>query len=423
MANEIDYISLQKLLQNPYQNYMDYTQMPAYSHNLQYSFNPSFTGYNTNFLGQETYQNLSQLNNDNVNISATDNIRSQTTKAKTSNAGKWAIGTTLVLTTGTLYGLYKHGGIKAKNIDEAWKSVKEGWKKIWEKEKPTTSTTDKAFSILPEDFDITKTTREDLIKIYRDSYNKIRKSEKFIEREISESESKKYFENLSKITSDIKIDDFFEDWVYRYPSHFKDEIHKFTVTPKSRISMNTNMSPDLLDVLDRYISKGEVIVDGIVKKTVTPPNAYYKSSSYKEHLIKRSDPITMYFRDELTPEQLNDVAMITKPFKCTKEISSDVVFLKGQKLDATWLSSAKEYSPDVTYKLFLKAKELDPTLADFLGFEITKSVRAGKGPHTYSFKKTDGTLFETSGNQYRLSETQNYILESLIEDYKKILHK
>ena len=79
---------------------------------------------------------------DTVKFSAQNQIQSQESEGLSSGA-KWGIGATgtILVGAGILYGLYRHGGIKAKNIDEAIESIKKGWNKLFEKEGTKASST------------------------------------------------------------------------------------------------------------------------------------------------------------------------------------------------------------------------------------------------------------------------------------------
>ena len=91
--------------------------------------------------------------------------------------------------------------------------------------------------------------------------------------------------------------------------------------------------------MDRYIAKGEVVVNGKIIITVTPPKAYYKSTDVIESYTIRPDPITMYFREPATQEQITDIVEITAPFQAP----SVAKFPTGAVDGAHWLSHAKEH--------------------------------------------------------------------------------
>lgn len=202
-------------------------------------------------------------------------------------------------------------------------------------------------------------------------------------------------------------------WVYRVPNSIKDRITDFKIIPNERVSMNVNPEPKLIEALDRYLTTGEVIKGGKLLRTVTPPKAYYKSCINMKAFTTRQDPITMYFREPATKEQIADIIEITSSFQAPHAVK----FPRGSVDGAHWLSHGKEFSPEETYQLYKKAMNIDTKLGEGVGYFCKNQgvsisgINYGKGLPLMERKR------------YRISEGQYLALESFINDYAKAVGK
>ncbi len=269
-------------------------------------------------------------------------------------------------------------------------------------------------------------TEKDFSKLIEQHYNNLRLGRRYNSRIISPDKTQKYKEIISKTTKDIKIDEN-DGWFYRKPNRITDNILEFKILPKERLSISSTLDPELINVLDSFISKGEVIVDGKLIKRMTPPNAYYKASAGEKYTVLRSDPITMYFRDNMTEEQLDAIKLITKPFSCKDKISEcDELFHLGMLEDANWLSRAKENTPDDLYKSFLKAEKLNPKLAWSISSKAAARPRIkGINHNVYDlYDKSVPPYIKSMANyRYRISAGEQFAIDKVINDYKKAIGK
>lgn len=225
-----------------------------------------------------------------------------------------------------------------------------------------------------------------------------------------------FLKNLDKKRDKINIDNE-GDWVYRKPFWMTDRIKSFEILPQERVSMNLNASDDVIEALDRYISKGELIVDGKVVKTVKPPKAYYKVAA-DDSFFARSEPFTMYFREPVTKDMLEDITLITRPFKCAKDVYNDPSFAAGQLKSASWLSHSLEHSPEDLYKLYKRAQKISPELAE----GITKSgVFSNMVPDVVH--KEYPLTQKMERYRWRISEGLYFAIESFVNDFEKALGK
>jgi hypothetical protein len=227
---------------------------------------------------------------------------------------------------------------------------------------------------------------------------------------------KKFPSNENEFYNNVKSNDrgmyleATDEWYYRKPNWMTDSIVAFKVIPKERISMNVNPDPELIRVLDRYIAKGEVVKDGKIIRTVTPPKAYYKSTDIIEAYEGRQDPITMYFREHATKDQIADIVEITAPFQAP----SVAKFPTGTVVSAHWLSHAKEHSPEDLYQLYKRALKANSKLGEAINNRVIISNRVngidyGKGlPLIERFR-------------FRISEGQYQAIESVVNDFEKAL--
>lgn len=313
--------------------------------------------------------------------------------------------------------------INGKWVKETAQVLENG--KVYTKMKPATSASKTATSpitrkpvhtrlpegMFPEEMSIT-----DIRKLFNDRYNAMRYGDKSIIRSATSEQVNRFHSAIKSKSKGILIDDEV-DWIYRKPSTITDRIQDFKVIPKERISMNINAEPELISVLDRYIANGEVVVNGKVVKTVKPPQAYYKVDTCLDEagsFWSRTDPITMYFREPATAEQLSDITQITKQFSCPNTVN----FPNGTVKGANWLSHAKEPSPEDLYQLYKRAVRIDPKLAEAIEVRLTK----------HGYPKLAGVDYGTGlpyieRFRYRISEGQYRSIESVVNDFEKALGK
>lgn len=269
---------------------------------------------------------------------------------------------------------------------------------------------------LPEGMFPDEMTAVDLRKLFNDRYRTIRYGDKTKLRSATPEQTNKFYSSIKAESDGILIDDEV-DWIYRKPSSITDRIQSFSVIPRERVSMNINAESELISALDRYIANGEVLVNGKVIKNVKPPKAYYKVDTGLDEagsFWSRTDPITMYFRENATPEQLSDIAQITRQFSC----STPVNFPSGSLKGANWLSHAKEHSPEDLYQLYKRALKIDPKLAEAIEIKITKSGYGRLAGVDYGRKMPYIERY-----RYRISEGQYLAIESVVNDYEKALGK
>ena len=276
------------------------------------------------------------------------------------------------------------------------------------------------FPDLPEGVTIETATIRDWSNIYNSRYSGMRTGTTYPSRNLSVEKTSEYLKRANSKTDLVLVDEA-DGWIYRKPLTRTDYIPSFQILPKERLSLSVNIEPDLITALDSYISKGEVFVNGKLIRKSSIPKAYYKTADDVPGLIGRTDPVTVYFTENATKEQLADLKLITEPFKDITKVTSkeDALFASGQLKEAYWLSHAKEYSPEETYKLYQRAKELNPQLASKI---VYGNQGVGKLPgSSYIFELPSGVSVRCGG--YRLSAGQNYTLESIIRDYEKALGK
>lgn len=269
---------------------------------------------------------------------------------------------------------------------------------------------------LPEGMLPEEMTMADIRKLFNDRYKAMRYGDKTKLRSATPEQVSRFHSSIKSESKGILIDDEV-DWIYRKPSSITDRIQSFSVIPKERVSMNINAEPELISALDRYIANGEVLVNGKVIKTVKPPKAYYKVDTSLDEagsFWSRTDPITMYFRDPATPEQLSDIAQITRQFSCSTPVNFPSGTLKG----ANWLSHAKEHSPEELYQLYKRALKIDPKLAEAIEVKVTKSGYGRLAGVDYGKEMPYIERY-----RYRISEGQYQAIESVVNDYERALGK
>lgn len=344
--------------------------------------------------------------------------------------GKWIKAATETVSNSA----HKGSWVNGKWVKETPRMFEEG--KVYSKMKPATSTVGTAtrpivreavhirFPDLPEGVSLETATIRDWSNIYKSRYEGMRTGTTYPSRNLSVEKTSEYLKRANSRTDLVLVDEV-DGWIYRKPLTRIDYIPSFKVLPKERLSLSVNIEPDLITALDSYISKGEVLVNGKLVMKSSIPNAYYKTADDVPGLIGRTDPVTVYFTKNTTKEQLADLKLITESFKDTTKVTSkeDALFASGQLREAYWLSHAKEYSPEETYKLYQRAKELNPQLAKALASKIVNGNQGvGKLPgSSYIFELPSGVSVRCGG--FRLSAGQNYTLESIIRDYEKAVGK
>ena len=333
--------------------------------------------------------------------------------------GKWVKAAAEAVTETASRGRWVNG----KWVKEATKALEEG--KVYTKMKPITSAVgtttspiakEAAHTRLPEGMLPEELTMADIRRLFNDRYKVIRYGDKRIIRNATSEQTNRFYSAIKTESKGISIDDEV-DWIYRKPNSITDRIQSFKVIPKERISMNINAEPELVSVLDRYIANGEVIVNGKVVKTVKPPQAYYKIDTALDEtgsFWSRTDPITMYFREPATPEQLSDIIQMTRQYSC----STPVTFPNGTLKGANWLSHAKEHSPDDLYQLYKRALRIDPKLAEAIEVKVTKSGYGRLADVDYG-----AGLPYIERYRFRMSEGQYQAIESVVNDFEKALGK
>ncbi len=265
--------------------------------------------------------------------------------------------------------------------------------------------------MLPEEMSMV-----DIRRLFYDRYKAMRYGDKAIIRRATPEQANKFHSAIKSESKGILIDDEV-DWIYRKPCTITDRIQSFKVIPKERISMNINAEPELISALDRYIANGEVVINGKVIKTVKPPQAYYKVDTGLDEtgsFWSRTDPITMYFREPATAEQLADITQITRRYSCSTPVTFPTGTLKG----ANWLSHAKEHSPEDLYQLYKRALRIDPKLAEAIEVKVTKSGYGRLAGVDYGVG-----LPYIERYRFRMSEGQYQAIESVVNDFEKALGK
>lgn len=312
---------------------------------------------------------------------------------------------------------HKGSWINGKWVKETPRMFEEG--KVYSKMKTTSTTSiprEFARTRLPEGMLPEEMSMADIRALFNSRYKAMRYGDKRVIRSASPEQIERFHSAIKSKPKNILIDDEV-DWIYRKPLTMTDRIQDFKIIPQERVSMNINAEPELISALDRYISTGEVIVNGKLAKKVKPPKAYYKVDTCLDKngsFWNRTDPITMYFRESATPEQLSDIIQITKSFSC----STPVTFPNGALKGASWLSHAKEHSPEDLYKLYKRALRIDSKLAEAVETKVTKS---GYGRISGIDYGKDLPYIERY--RYRMSEGQYQAVESVVNDYAKALGK
>lgn len=283
-----------------------------------------------------------------------------------------------------------------------------------------------AHTRLPEGMLPEELTSADMTKIISSRYHSMRHTSKYNSRIISTDMAKQLKVKSNTPSSGIRVEETGTMWTYRKPSTIKDNILDFEVLPMERVSMSVNAHPDIINVLDGFIARGEVIVNGKIVKTMKPPKAYYKITAEPlEQFATQSDPITMYFREPATKEQLEAIKRITEPFKGLEEVAkADKMFHSGKLEGASWLSHAKENTPEDLYKAFKRAQGIDPKLAQAVYNQKGTKI-SGINLKVYdTYDVSVDTMIKHMENyRYRISAGQQFAIDSFIDDYAKAIGK
>lgn len=324
--------------------------------------------------------------------------------------------------------------INGKWVKETIRTFEDG--KVYTKMKFTTpctksSTTSPvikkpAHTRLPEGMLPEELSSNDISKLITARYNAMRHCGNYKSRIISTDLARELKVKINTPDLGIKVEETGTMWTYRKPNTITDNILDFKILPRERISMSVNAHPDIINVLDGFMARGEIIVNGKVIKTIKPPKAYYKITAEPlEDFVTQSDPITMYFIEPVTKEHLEALKIITEPFKGLEDVSkADKLFHSGKIEGASWLSLARENTPEDLYKAFKHALSINPILA-----QGVYNLRGTKIPHinlkiydTYDTSVTP-MVKQMENYRYRISAGQQYAIDSFIDDYVKALGK
>ncbi|DAA83487.1 MAG TPA: hypothetical protein DCS44_08265 [Cyanobacteria bacterium UBA10660] len=324
--------------------------------------------------------------------------------------------------------------VDGKWVKEATQVFEDG--KVYTKMKPRTSTVGTATSpivrevthtrlsegMLPEE--LTANKMSDIITA---RYNTMRHRGNYRARILSIDLAKQLESKIYKPSLGIKVEETGTMWTYRKPHSITENILDFKTLPVERVSMSVNAHPDIINVLDGFIARGEVIVDGKILKTIKPPKAYYKiAAEPAKHFITQSDPVTMYFREPVTKEQLEAIKTITAPFKGVESVNkADKMFYSGILEDANWLSFAKENTPEDLYKLFKRAQSINPDLAKAVFIQSKGGKIPGINLKIYDIYDTtvDPMIKYIENYRYRISAGQHFTIEDFVNDYAKAVGK
>lgn len=206
------------------------------------------------------------------------------------------------------------------------------------------------------------------------------------------------------------------DWNYHKSPIVKHNILDYKIFPKYRISLNCVANGNLFLALDEYFSLGKI--NGKVVRS-NPVNGYYKTPRRGDDnmWLTRSDPVTLYFMEEVDNQLIEDIKEITKPYRNPiKTPKTDKVFAQGQLKDAEWMSYSKESQPEDLVKLMKRAENLNPDLAR----EIHMLAKAD-GISVINEKGKIKSLVE--GDVYtrlfRISAGQYYAINEYVDEYER----
>lgn len=206
------------------------------------------------------------------------------------------------------------------------------------------------------------------------------------------------------------------DWNYHKSPIVKHNILDYKIFPKYRISLNCIANGNLFLALDEYFSLGKI--NGKVVRS-NPVNGYYKTPRRGDDnmWLTRSDPVTLYFMEEVDNQLIEDIKEITKPYRNPiKTPETDKVFAQGQLKDAEWMSYSKESQPEDLVKLMKRAEKLNLDLARgvrMLAKADGISVENEKGKKKFL---VEGDLYT---QLFRISAGQYYAINEYIDEYER----
>lgn len=185
---------------------------------------------------------------------------------------------------------------------------------------------------------------DDWDSILADMYSQIRRTEKY---------SVKYDENYSgrfdKLLSFTEMPyltlagpkyKIQNDWIYM--SNLK-KAKKIKGEPVERVSLNVKGDYGLIYMLNKLMNK-------------TPALFSFKVPDKIENWIKREDPVTMYFYEEISPELKDLIAKITEPYARGRINSAE------KDSPTPWMTIEKQPTEEEIEKLLQEAKELNEDL-------------------------------------------------------------
>lgn len=206
------------------------------------------------------------------------------------------------------------------------------------------------------------------------------------------------------------------NWNYHKSPIVKHNILDYKIFPKYRISLNCVANGNLFLALDEYFSLGKI--NGKVVRS-NPVNGYYKTPRRGDDnmWLTRSDPVTLYFMEEVDNQLIEDIKEITKPYRNPiKTPKTDKVFAQGQLKDAEWMSYSKESQPEDLVKLMKRAEKLNLDLARgvrMLAKADGISVENEKGKKKFL---VEGDLYT---QLFRISAGQYYAINEYIDEYER----
>lgn len=226
---------------------------------------------------------------------------------------------------------------------------------------------------------------------------------------------KKWSENAETPHYGMFIEKNF-DWNYHKSPTIKHNILDYKIFPKHRISLNCVADGNLFLKLDEYFSQGTINGKVIRHK---PVNGYYKTPRYGDDnmWLTRSDPVTLYFMDEVDKQLIEDIKEITKQYRNPINTpKTDKVFTQGQLKDAEWMSYSQENQPDEAVQIIKRAEKLNPSLARGVfmyvkGDGIAVTDENGKN---ISLVKDDNYT-----RLFRISAGQHYAIKEYVDEYER----
>ncbi len=206
------------------------------------------------------------------------------------------------------------------------------------------------------------------------------------------------------------------DWNYHKSPIVRHNILDYKIFPKYRISLNCVADGNLFLALDEYFSLG-TINGKVVRRN--PVNGYYKTPRYADDnmWLTRSDPVTLYFMEEVDKQTIEDIKEITKPYRSPINVpKTDKVFAQGQLKDAEWMSYSKESQPEELVQLMKRAEKLNPDLAKVI-YTYVKGY--GKSVEDENGKKIFLVEDDIYTQLIRISAGQYYAIKEYVDEYER----